>query len=253
MTKYKSVVFVDLDNTIIEGPFETAVFPIVFQELSDKTGLSISEIRRLIVQENFTRQKDKTISASLSMDWDNITNTVANKLGVNLDSQVLDIVISHVTPPYSIVLDNAIEVLKYIARPDRAIVAATKGLQKYQWPILNGLGILDLFSDVLTPDITNVLKNNMDFYKKWAGLAKNRFSVGDHYDDDVVAPVSFGFFSIWKAKPRLELEKLSPIERIKHYPYPNNGSVYPSAIIFELRELPSVLDELETHCEDYRE
>ena len=55
--KLKPVVFIDLDNTILEGPFESIVFPKVFDELSQKSRIAVNEIRGMIVSENLSRQE----------------------------------------------------------------------------------------------------------------------------------------------------------------------------------------------------
>ena len=39
------VLFVDLDDTILKGPFDSIVFPTLFNELSNKSCLSTADIR----------------------------------------------------------------------------------------------------------------------------------------------------------------------------------------------------------------
>lgn len=248
MQNWRSVVFVDLDNTILEGPFETAIFPIVFRELAQKSGLDEKEVRRLIVQENIARQTDKSVTAISAMDWDDIFCTVAESLKVKLEVNAIDIVKSHAASPYSVLLDNAYQVLSELARPNRAVVAATKGLRKYQIPVLDSLNITPLFTDVLTPDTNNALKQDIAFYGKWAHLANIRISVGDHYQDDVAAPKRFGFRSIWKQTTQNpHLEQINPFDRVGKFSYLEGQTVLPDAIIFHLDELPKVVDYFENY------
>ena len=84
--RWQSVVFIDLDATILKGPFESAVFPVVFAELSQKSGLDAPEIRQKVIQENLDRQRDPNVPATLAMDWDDILDTVAGRLGVKLEA-----------------------------------------------------------------------------------------------------------------------------------------------------------------------
>src|SRR5687768_2033726 len=110
--QYKTVVFVDLDGTIIDGPFETVVFPQVFNKISQATGLDLKAVRKIVVSENMSRQKDPNIPATLSMDWDDIFRTVFRKLGLNWDIDAASIVRNHSIPPYSHIIDDAKLVLE---------------------------------------------------------------------------------------------------------------------------------------------
>lgn len=247
-SQWRSVVFIDVDNTIIEGPFESVVFPIVFSEISEKSGLGIDEIRRLVVAENLDRQRNPKIPAVVAMDWDDIIRTVAARLGIRVAVSVVDILRSHAYPPYSNILDDAQNVLRLISQPHRAIVAATKGLRKYQFPILDALGLTSLFTDVLTPDVNNALKTEIRFYGKWPNLTKLQISVGDHYEDDVVAPKMFGFKAIWlpnRQEKNNELKSIHPLARPFVYRYQEGQSVQPDAIIVSLQELEEVILQIE--------
>ena len=242
-----SVVFIDVDNTIIKGPFESVVFPIIFSEISGKSGLGVDEIRRLVVKENLDRQQDPKIPAVVAMDWDDIVRTVAATLGVRVTPSVVDIVRSHTYPPYSSILDDAQNVLRLISRPHRAIVAATKGLRKYQLPILDALGLTSLFTDILTPDTSNALKTEVSFYGKWPSLTKLQISVGDYYEDDVRAPKAFGFKTIWipnRQNQNNELRSMHPLTRPLVYSQ-ESQSVQPDAIITSLQELEEAIAQIE--------
>lgn len=247
--KFQSVVFVDLDATIIRGPFESAVFPVVFAEMANKSGLEPKEIRRLVLQENLDRQNNPSLPAPLTMDWDDIFSTVAARLGVKLEAKAVDIANSHAGPPYAAVLDHADAALRQLASPQRAIVAATKGLRKYQRPVLDALGLTPLFADVLTPDVNGVLKQDMAFYGRWPLVTRLQISVGDHYEDDVVAPTRFGFKTIWKVNTLdNELQELEPFVRPQEFHYTDDQTVRPDAIILSLHELPQVVAQMEAQA-----
>lgn len=214
--KYASVVFVDLDGTIIRGPFEPAVFPVVFAELARKTGRDVQEIRHRVIQAYHARQTDATLPVVQAVDWDDIFKTMAKEWGVELEGDAAAIASAHAGPPDAAILDQADQVLRQLASPHRAIVAATKGLRKYQLPVLDALGLTPLFTDILTPDAHHALKNDLAFFGGWPQAAQLRISVGDHYEDDVVAPKQFGWKSVWKAKALdAELQQLDPFAGLK--------------------------------------
>jgi FMN phosphatase YigB (HAD superfamily) len=244
--KYQSVVFVDLDATILTGPFEPAVFPVILTELAQKTGLDKQEIRRLTIQENLDRQRDSNCAAVRAMDWDDIFNTIAEQLGVKVESKAVEIARAHAGPPDAAVLDGAVEALEQLASPQRALVVATKGLKKYQLPVLDALRLTPLFTDILTPDVNGALKNDIAFYGQWPASARLKISVGDHYEDDVIAPGRFGFRAIWKVNtPDAGLQELDPFDRPAHLSDSDGQTVRPDAIILSLRELPEVVGRLE--------
>jgi FMN phosphatase YigB (HAD superfamily) len=245
----KSVVFIDLDNTILEGPFESVVFPTVFEEISTQTNLEISEVRKLIVEENLARQADPKFSAMEAMDWDDIIQTTAHKLRARVSLNVEEIVTRHAYPPYSHLIDGAKNALSEIRNRYRVVVAATKGLKKYQFPVLVGLDILQLFDEVLTPDSHQALKHSIEFYGNWPQKTELQISVGDHYHDDVQAPSQFGFQTIWKVNQDMDsqynLGNYPPQNRPDIFPYMENQLVHPNAIILHLNELPSTLNMIE--------
>jgi putative hydrolase of the HAD superfamily len=246
--KLKPVVFIDLDNTLLEGAFESIVFPMVFDELSQKSGLAVSEIRKMVVNENFSRQDNPNIRPDLAMDWDDIIQTVAAKLNVTIpQSLVLNIVKSHLHSPFIKLLENAFETLTILNTKQHYLVAATKGLAKYQMPLIEALGITSFFVEVLTPDKNNALKKHIEFYGDWVNLTATQIIVGDHLMDDIVYPKSFGFKSIWRLTDGSILEKrLNPFERPLQHNYPAGITIKPDAIIFNLKELPEVISILES-------
>jgi putative hydrolase of the HAD superfamily len=245
--KLKPVVFIDLDDTLLEGAFESIVFPMVFDELSRKSGLAVSEIRKMVVNENFSRQDDPNIRPDLAMDWDDIVQTVATRLNVTIpQSLVLSIVKSHLHPPFIKLLENAFETLTILNTKQHYLVAATKGLAKYQIPLIEALGITFFFAEILTPDKNNALKKDIKFYGDWVYLTTTQIIVGDHLIDDIVYPKSFGFKSVWRLTDGSTFEKeLNPFERPLQYTYPAGITTKPDAIIFNLKELPDVISILE--------
>lgn len=243
---WRSVLFVDLDNTILHGPFESAVFPTVFREIAEKSGLDVAGIRGRVLEENRRRQETPAIPAVQAMDWGDIMATVAEGLGVQLTADVQQIVDAHAGPPHAAALDDAATVLRQLARPDRALVVATNGLRKYQQPVLDALGLTRLFTEILTPDTHNALKQDAAFYGDWPRVTQIQVSVGDRYDDDVLAPKSFGFRSIWKpGAPLGELSALEPWARPERFAYQEGQTIRPDAIIASLAELPAVIEQLE--------
>ena len=247
---YQTVIFIDLDGTLMVNPFESAVWPTIVGELAQKTGISSSSILQMIDDENGKRQADDTFSPIMAMDWDDITLTIARELGVTLSTNCTELVRAHAAS-HSSLLDYALEALRELVAPHRALVVATKGLAKYQLPVMDALGLTPYFTDIITPDTYNGLKKHRHFFGDWPQQAQHAMMVGDMYFDDVVYPQSYGFKTLWKPRASLipdELYHLNPLARAQDFPYTPQQSVRPKAILLSLRELPATVSYIEQHC-----
>jgi FMN phosphatase YigB (HAD superfamily) len=247
MTKnWQTIIFVDLDNTVFKGPFHTVVFPTVLNNLSGKSGVSKKEIWEIIVEENKRRQKDPTCPATTAMDWDDIISVVSHRLDVKLDINITRLVKENAGEPYSKLLDDAANVLKKLKTNNRAVIAVTIGLRKYQLPVLKALNIEQLFDDIMTPDRSHASKQELKFYGEWPSLTHLNIVVGDHYEDDVVSPTKFGFKTIWvNRSDKYSSTNLNPIERAKQFKIENKSGIRPDAIICSLKELLGLVEHYE--------
>ncbi|MEO8606945.1 MAG: HAD family hydrolase [Chloroflexota bacterium] len=245
MPAYQSVVFLDLDGTLMVNPFESAVWPVVTGEIAEKSGESFDAVLNLIIAENDARQNDPAVPAVLSMDWDDIAQTVAGRLGVRLESSC-EVLVREYAATHSSVLDNAQEVLQELNASHRALVVATKGLAKYQQPVLDALGLTPLFTAILTPDNHHALKKDAAFFGTWPSETRLQIMVGDRYDDDVQGPAAHGFKTVWK---RVDLSpvfrKKDPFARALMVDYTPEQATPADAIIYSLAELPALVRRLE--------
>lgn len=245
MTIYPTAIFFDLDGTLIFNTFERAVWPTLLGELATKTGQSQSELLHLIAAESATRQGDSAVTAMLAMDWDDIAQTVAHGLGVTLESNC-ETLMGVNAAAMGEVLDDGAAILRELNAPHRALVVATKGLIKYQQPVLDALGLSEFFTDILSPDVHGALKRSRTFFGDWPKAARLCIMVGDSYEDDIEMQGSFGFKTIWK-QPKLSslLQKKDPFTRALLYEYDAGQSVTPDAIVTSLAELPAVVRRME--------
>jgi FMN phosphatase YigB (HAD superfamily) len=244
----KSIVFIDLDKTILSGVFPTVVFPTLFGEMSRKTGLSSLEIQTLVFEENFRRQTDPHCPAMQAMDWDDIFATISGRLNLHLERTATEICLASLQAPNVWALDGAAEMLTALKSNSRALVVATNGLQKYQFPTLEALQLTPYFADILTPDRSNCLKTCPEFYADWANKAVIRIMLGDRYDDDVLSSKALGFFSIWKTELSEIEESFSPTERATRYRQSVQKEAYPDAIVAGLSEVPQVVFQIEANA-----
>ncbi|MEP6985805.1 MAG: hypothetical protein ABI970_09415 [Chloroflexota bacterium] len=247
---YQTVIFIDLDGTLQLNPFERAIWPQVVGEMAQQSGLSAADILQMIEDENNARQRDDSVPAIMAMDLDDISLTVAKRLGVSITTSVTELVNTY-AKSHSSLLEYALESLQELAAPHRAIVIATKGLAKYQLQVMDALGITPLVTDTLTPDTHNGLKKHRHFFGEWPQRAKLSIMVGDLYDDDVLYPSGHGFKTLWKPRATLipdSLSHLDPFTRAQDFPYTPEQIVHPTGILLSLRELPAAVTHMEQHC-----
>lgn len=244
---YRSIVFIDLDGTLMVNPFETAVWPAVTAELSAKTGQPAQALMAEIAGEYFARQADESVAPIAAMDWDDIAQTVARRLNVRLEANCVALVEQHAAS-HSSALAFAHEALHELVAPGRALVVATKGLARYQRPVVEALGLTPYFTAFLTPDVHNGLKKHRRFFGDWPERAPLSIMVGDLYDDDVRYPTLHGFRTIWKpgsARIPSDLHGLDPFARARRYPYAPDQPHPATALILSLRELPATVRAIE--------
>ncbi len=246
---YQTIIFIDLDGTLMLNPFETAVWPVIIGELVQKTGQPSSTIIQMIEDENAARQLDDSVSPIVAMDMDDVSNTVAKQLGVTLSANVIDLVLANAAS-HSSVIDYAHEALQELTAPHRALIVATKGLARYQLPVLHALGLAKHFTAILTPDTHSGLKKHRHFFGDWADRGNLRIMVGDLYEDDVLYPGGHGFKTLWKPASSLipaSLRPYDPFSRGQYYPYLAHQTHSADAILLSLHELPAAVTYLEQH------
>lgn len=251
----QTVIFVDIDSTIVENSFSFKVIDFLSQEIADAVHLPVGTIQREIWEENNQRQQSDP-NNPLTMDWDDILLTIANRHGVTPSRTVIDLWLELADAADVAVLDNSPDVLHSLKAPHRKLVIASKGLSKYQYPLLDVVNMRRLFDDFLMPDITGYLKTQPEYFNSYTanGTENTRFiHVGDHFYDDVICARRNGFYSVLRA-PIRELKPLDPFERpakIHDYSgqidtYPEGGTdVVPNAVVVSLVELPAVVERIE--------
>lgn len=249
-----TILFFDLDATLMINPFLSGVFPRIFTNLQAQTGQSPDELLKAVIEENYRRLEISNGDDPLVMDWDDIVRVVAAQHGGACEDDLVALVEEFCQPPYIQMLDDAANVLHALTLPHRKLVVASMGLSKYQLPVLKALGLYPLFHDLLMPDLTGYLKTDARFYSTYTGIKPRPtfISVGDRYRDDVVVPKSCGFNAVLKlaitgleAVPALERPRYLAQYRDQVDDLPENPAVLPDAVISTLAELPAVIDALE--------
>lgn len=248
----QTIVFFDLDATLIENHFSRKVFRPVLEEIAAHTDVSLAELSLAIHQENKYRQEHDPDNV-LTMDWEDIISTIAAAHGVLLPDSIDRRWQAMANIDDIEILDDAPTMLQALKMGKRKLVLATKGLIKYQHPILEITGLGQLFDDILAPDITGYLKTSPQYFDKYKKQDALFIQVGDHFYDDVICANRNGFYSIMRA-PIPELAVYDAFERpqklddflSKISTYPDKGSaIRPDAVVISLQEVPELVQRIE--------
>jgi len=251
-----TLIFFDIDATLIENHFSRRVIVDVLQDVADETGVSLDELGLELGKENYRRQS-RAPDDPMTMDWQDIAEAVVKSVGGTLTKNLDELWVAYTNADEIELLDDSPSVIKKLKAPHRKLFIATKGLSKYQFPILKAVGLYDLFDGFLAPDITGLHKATPGYHDQYTRTYSDSLviQVGDHFVDDVVAPRRNGFISILRA-PFAELVEYDAFERPAHLhkvvgqisTYPREGSdVRPHAVVMSLQEVPDLVAKIEAN------
>lgn len=249
----QTILFFDLDATLVQNHFSRKAIGPLLQAIADGAGVPVDDIGREMGAENLRRQADDPDNP-LTMDWDDIVETLAQRYDVALPRTVSAGWREFASVDDVQVQDNAHAVLKHLHEAGYTLVLATKGLSKYQLPVLEVSNLLPFFHDILAPDITGYLKTSPGYFNKYtqARAGKTFIHIGDHYYDDVICAKRNGFRSILRL-PLAQLRTFDAIERARRIhdytdfigSYPSEGTeTRPDAVVVSLQEVPALVREM---------
>jgi putative hydrolase of the HAD superfamily len=258
------IIFFDVDSTLVENRFSRRVVETLFAPVAAATGLTVQALAREMGAENERRQRTDP-DHPLTMDWRDIAEYVAAQHGQTLQDDLDALWVAYANADEVDVLDNAPTVLAALKAAGHTLVVATKGLWKYQEPVLRVTGLLPYFDDVLTPDRTGFLKTSPGYFHRYqqdASLPQPFVQVGDHFYDDVICARRNGFLSVMRAPtPALQqaLRDLPPAQRPQHlHAYRAHIPTYPAEptdllpheVVISLEEVPGLLEALDVTLYD---
>ncbi len=242
----RTLLFFDLDDTILQNPMVDAVFPAIFDhfrsyhpELTDE--ILWKELNGIL----YPRYHARKIEA---FDWDEMVQQVARKYGIPFDTPIEKMIEENAHSPYLKIFDHVHEVLSALKADGKySLAIGTNGHWRYQKPSVKALGLLDYFDYILTPDLTGYLKGAPGFYQSALNGSKLQITIGDQYDADVEEPLQLGFHAIWRPAqlPVGTDRDQSPFERALAMEIPNPYSLRADAVITGFSELIPVIEEID--------
>lgn len=199
----------DLDGTLMQNPFGKYVFPEIEKLVSGlKPGC---ETVKEIVLENERRMQNNEYPSAY--DWDDILNQFLQNNEIAISISIEELVRKHSQIPKVYLLEEGIpEVLCELKTRGYSLAVITNGFYKYQYPVMEVLGIVDFFDEVITPDLVKCGKPNVDMGRSLLETGTIVAHVGDRVDHDVVLANVLGAKSILVDRHLSESIKAFPPE-----------------------------------------
>lgn len=252
----KRWITLDLDGTLMQNPFGAWVFPEVASTVSRKLGREHDIVAELIAEHEKRMALRQWVAA---YDWDDMLSVRCAALGVQPGVDIEALVRKHCVPPKVHLLEQGIpETLRKLRGEGFALAVVTNGFYKYQAPVMEVLGILELFEAIITPERAGTGKPDPAIFQHLPGEVLAH--VGDRLDQDVHPANQMKIVSVLIERKMPEAAKgISPYMRVRDQRVrelctekgrrecQNNGlqelpeQFVPRAIIHSLTELPMVL------------
>ncbi|MEM3403833.1 MAG: HAD family hydrolase [Nitrososphaeria archaeon] len=230
--KYKAILFIDLDGTLVDFPFRKTVMPFVYEKISKKAGIPVKKVRHLIVEEE---NKREILIRNDRYDWDDITRTVARRLGIEWTHSLVKI-IEESNLSKEFVYPESKPTLEQLIRKGYLLYAATNGFYRYQNPVLEKLKLKQYFKAIITPDTVGHYKNEIGYFKPFLIDGLTPVMIGDEYVYDVVYPKRFGLKTVWINKPKKSIWNVDEVSKV------DISTEKPDMTIRSIEELPKAIE-----------
>jgi putative hydrolase of the HAD superfamily len=258
------VISFDLDGVIMRGPFNSALRPRISEHIGRSSTLAHlrAEEREVHIWQAVRKAHDSRLSAGDfvgAWNWQAIYEEVSQGFGGEPMPDLASIVRE------ACLIDDAVALLPgawlglhRLKSAGLRLVAITNGYHCFQWPVLERLGVAELFEAVLTPDVAGFAKPDPRFFGLVPGLVAH---VGDLLLHDVLGANLAGLQSIWLDADLPEhLLELPPIDRVREpafteylqkvldasryrqfHPEANLETCTPTAVVCDVDEAATVL------------
>ncbi|MEJ8548238.1 HAD family hydrolase [Brevibacillus borstelensis] len=203
----------DLDGTLMQNPFGKWVFPEINETVSRWAKASIDVTSELVTEHNRRMKLERYVEA---YDWDEMLEAYLEHLNIARKLNIEEIVINHcVSPKIHLLEEGILTVLGELRTRGYLVAAVTNGFFKYQYPVMEKLGLAEYFDVIVTPERARTGKPDPAILRTLEGNVIAH--VGDRLDHDVQLANLYGCQSVlvYRNLPE-ELQALQPWQRAAH-------------------------------------
>ena len=269
-------VTIDLDGVLIKNPFGTGVFPEVRRRVAPvlvAQGCDEKEAGERVMARVRAGHRRRLMAGDWvgAYDWDAIINEAAAEFGYDQPIDVAALVRKYCVPGYIAAYDDAGRALAYLRSRFRRVYWLSNGYHRYQYPVIEALGLDRFFDGGFAPDTYGAAKPATGLFlaaaqaagcPPWAGV-----HIGDTLSHDVAGARRSGMRAIWidrsldrgwcgstpgadgrpsDALVQLTQERVRLEECYEVYSLALPAECLPDAAITSLDQLPPVLAALST-------
>lgn len=195
----KVTITLDLDGVLMQNPFGTYVIPRVLQHLEGSAKLSHlaredahQALRQAVTQEYQARMDRRDFVAAYH--WDDIYQTVGRAQGIHDLPDVTALVNEGVAAGHVHALPGAHEALQLLRDAGFRTLALTNGYRKYQWPVLEGIGLAPLLDGLESPEAHGYAKPQPELFHAAGQVLAH---VGDTLEHDILGANLAGVKAVW--------------------------------------------------------
>lgn len=201
----------DLDGTLMQNPFGAWVFPEIAETVCGQLGRPHDIVSEMMEEHEKRMEEGRYVEA---YDWDDILRGRLRGLGLSLALEIEPLVRKHSVPPKVKLLESRILAdLQAMKARGYSLAVVTNGYYKYQAPVMEAVGLLPLFDEVVTPERVGSGKPDPAILRGLGGQVVAH--VGDRLDHDVLLANRSGAAAILvHRKLPAELKSLPPLSRI---------------------------------------
>ncbi|WP_028552769.1 HAD family hydrolase [Paenibacillus sp. UNC451MF] len=244
----------DLDGTLMQNPFGKWVFPAIEERISKQLQQPFKSTEALVREHELRMQQNRTVEA---YDWDDMVQQLLKELQLELDINVEQLVLDHsVTPKIFLLEENVTSVLKQLKEKGYSLATVTNGFYKYQYPVMQQLGLSEWFDEIITPEKAGCGKPDVNILRELQRSGQIVAHVGDRLDHDVYLSNKSGIPSVliyhklpeslkaYRPKERAETTEFMGIcekklkaenSHVDMNPYPSE--YVPSYVLYRMEEL----------------
>lgn len=213
------IVSFDLDGVLMENPFSKGIFPYIKNELKSQYENHHNQpIKEEIIWKNIKYEFRQRIKSNLytAYDWDDIIQKVANDLRIPGKIDISELIKEYLEEPYIHLYQDGKELLDKLQEANIELFVVTNGYYKYQYPVLEALGINNYFTEIITTDGSEAVKPQGEIFKSKLTESNNWIHIGDSPLMDVYGANKLSATSILVFRELSEdLLSLLPSERAK--------------------------------------
>lgn len=195
----KRTITLDLDGVLMQNPFGAYVIPTVISHLGQSAKLAHlpvpeaqKHLREAIKAEWDQRMNRRDFVSAYN--WDDIYQTVGRQHGVHDLPDVTGLVNEGVAGGHAYALAGAHEALQLLRDAGFRTIALTNGFRKYQWPVLEGIGLAPLLDGLESPEAHGYAKPQPELFRAVGEVAAH---VGDTLEHDILGANLAGIRAVW--------------------------------------------------------